>query len=853
MATTVTTNFDTRLVVYHRDGSGQQVGLFSKYVDHPHPVSGKKITPWEWNKRLWHHKDGDNYRYIPRPLEPILTNVPEEYFQSGTGEGFDLQVVEIIADNTSGIPQWHPKVEHGWAYFNSDEQYVYSDGLAQENFDSADNDASGLNMLTCSARVKPGPPIYVRQFEYGKWDSSVTTKYDLQLVSGFSTKFLPDGTELPLYDSFGNLQYGNIDHNKEEFVVTGINNGYYVLQTNRNYQEEVGVSVSSASDLDLCDFLGQVQNPDKDIFRTKYFPVDRTADVNIYTYDVNNKAAYTTWTVVEEKAGYVDDGSLDGGNKCYFDYDIGQVRFASKNWPGANTPTEGDLVVAHYTTTLQASYEAHGSPDQKHFTTANVHPSTSGKSKGYITLYKGDLVPANITLELDLPGSNSRKGPLNAGGGFAVARAFVTTADGLPVPNASVEFGWDINANAKVGGWQSASGDEVTLSTNSNGIATALYFAPIKLDDGLREVLNAGTISGSQTIFNLTKLQPIPNVSNIYLYRIKYDDPTLGDVNWNNEWQQFFAELGLVDSTENRNAEARRRAIFYTMTSVPSVPQSETAGGPGRWTIVAMADSSTSGINPHTGSSPALLPMTASSISKTANGYTIAFDSTSLPDYDTDGAYAAAGDTKAILQASVLNPRTGSRIYSNKVTVQITIPDSMSGTYIVDDLSTVPSDLASLNLSLNDIVPFGWRLPSTSASIAAAINAVTFIDINMCAVKDIGGKPGIAIIAPISDSTTDSGGTKYKYTWDAANYYLRIWDNTNTLLYEGYWDPSDLTAAPTEVTNDGTFVVLGSPQPGGGYKNQPSTGSLTNPNNAVRLRYSLDQDDVSNFVEYKLS
>ena len=91
------------------------------------------------------------------------------------------------------------------------------------------------------------------------------------------------------------------------------------------------------------------------------------------------------------------------------------------------------------------------------------------------------------------------------------------------------------------------------------------------------------------------------------------------------------------------------------------------------------------------------------------------------------------GPTLVKMQAYAYNTRLRRNIYSNEIQINIDIPSYAKGVWEVELLNTLTDDEISplLNSAMEGkMVPFGWRIRSTNITLAAAIDAVTFLDKN---------------------------------------------------------------------------------------------------------------------------
>jgi hypothetical protein len=79
------------------------------------------------------------------------------------------------------------------------------------------------------------------------------------------------------------------------------------------------------------------------------------------------------------------------------------------------------------------------------------------------------------------------------------------------------------------------------------------------------------------------------------------------------------------------------------------------------------------------------------------------------------GGYWLASTMSVTFQASCFSPYYNRTVYSNELSARISIPDYLLGVYTNEYLQKIP---------------FGWKLPTNTDSVASGLNGATFITVN---------------------------------------------------------------------------------------------------------------------------
>jgi hypothetical protein len=89
--------------------------------------------------------------------------------------------------------------------------------------------------------------------------------------------------------------------------------------------------------------------------------------------------------------------------------------------------------------------------------------------------------------------------------------------------------------------------------------------------------------------------------------------------------------------------------------------------------------------------------------------------------------------TTVSIRASTYNPRLNQTIYSNQIKVKLQVPSYLSGMWYIDAINDNHLEEISQLLAgavVGSGVPLGFRLKSSNITLAAALDGVTFLDVN---------------------------------------------------------------------------------------------------------------------------
>lgn len=747
---TISGVFDLKFIIYDTDANGELVGSFSKYTTAVHPGTGNLIEGWHWDDRTFPSDDNDYSSVVPTIHNPVLSGIDNLNFQSGIGNPKDLEVLSIDNVLRSGITEnWASVINHGYFYQNRTQGYLFSDAVRTEYPSVSGVTVSGYSQTVLQEFPKNSAPIKARSWIWNPSTNQYSTDIEYQKKVYFTGErdSLTAARKTTYDPSKEQILWNNIDTTKEEFVViySGDNKPYVLF--NDNIHRTIGTSVVVGSDLLHLELLGVSSGVEKQIFHTKYSPIDTTASIQLFTFP--NTSTWTQWNVLRS-------GQFTHiGNQVRLDPDLGIFIFGAAN-EGNAIPTSGHNIGVRYTTTAELLYEPQYTTDDitAFDKQANINPLVKVNNRGFIVLKNNEIAPANITLSVNLPQiSLNLFGPQDIGSQYLKTIATVTSKTGEVIEGLPVTF--YLIDNPAVGKFTNGL-SKINSITNENGQAFTYYNPPKSIDDISELVTVSGyATSGGNTTLTTNTIKVTSNIKDIYLYKVWKDDALLGvdlgdqaslDAGYITSglqtfYQSFFQDEGIfgtlgVDVGTNLTTsgiadwEQRHRIINGLLT--PKNYNRLLRNG--RKQIVSFFD--TGAMDPHFNEFGALRPLQPNTIvNTTGRTYKTTYNSVVLtsPSGDLDG-YLLISPCDILMQASVYDEINDVTLYSNTVTVRLHIPDYLNGTVNITNINLLPSGIVpyvlSAGLHNNKILPLGWRLKSTGDTFASAIAGVTYIDIN---------------------------------------------------------------------------------------------------------------------------
>ena len=755
------------------------IGAYSVYTDLEHPNTGNKIQGWQWDKRTWSGERDDNVvSLIPSNFDATTSGVTQAYFQSGIGDGDDLLLQGIVHLPSSGLNsagvlnEWAPKINHGYYYDYEDENYLYSDDSEIVYLTCSGVAHSGFNKVGLLSKPKVGVPVSVVRYS---WDNEIG-KYSIALKAQkkihFTGELQDDNTRLETWDDRkGIIIWDNIDDTYPEFIVLDsgvtpttpevIMNGQFCdVYPSLTTYEELGYSTGTPTQT----------------FYTTFSPIDSSMPINVVSY-VTATGVITTWS------GIPSSGILTSGlYQVKVDYDLGILEFGvnvSGVLPsGINAPSGGDTVAVRYYPSMKVEYEPEESNDYIIAHEVTLNPVYRQQGRGFVYLQTAVQDPASITLSADLPVLGTDVfGPVYLGNTVAPLIATVFDSQGDVIEGQTVTF--FITSDPAPGSFGST-GDSTTARTNLVGQARAYYTPPASIDEigEYVEYENYSTNSSPTepagathtTTLRTTNLLIQGDLSDISVYQVLINDASQGwldpsldptdteaqEASYLEKWfydEQLYGRLGLVSSGVNLsivssgvvtsgavNWEITHREAWDLLR--PTIFDTSEANG--KKVLASVLDATA--INPHTFTAGAVAPFRPSLVNSAGdNEYDLVFDTTvyRLPPPTASQSVAPAGilhsyfvvaPTSIEIQASVYNERRGVTILSNTIQLRVNVPPYLNGTWTIDAINeTHISEILGLvasGLSIGQKVPLGFRLRSTNITLAAAVNGVTFLDVN---------------------------------------------------------------------------------------------------------------------------
>ncbi len=750
----VTYNVDTKLSVTTDNHSDILIGHWSKYVKEQHPGTKQNINGWQFDSRIWPSEDTDYSTIAPSIVDPDLSMIPKNNFQSGVGPADSCLVEDIIRFKPiAAYEDWAPEIHRGSYYQYNSPYYLYSDNVITEYVDSTDV-ISGVNFIVLRERILDGIPIHACTF---KWDEAIQENipfFEYKKKTYFTgSRPTPTSARLSTYDeNTQQIIYANIDTTKSEFIVTEDVTGKPKLIFNKLVGNTIGIPVVSGADLASLELLGASDGTVKQLFHTKYNPIDKNLPIEIYTY--LSTGSYQAWTP------RINTNLTHSGFECLVDTDLGTIQFGDQA-NGDQVPPGGYKIVVRYSSALEVKYEPEYCDDiiisrEKE---SNINPMARGNSAGFVIIKNAELLPYKIKLYTDLPQiSTDVYSPLDIGNNPCPVHALVTSKTGEVIEGLKVNF--KLLDEPPIGLFANATSLAASF-TNIYGVATVFYIPPKSIDD-IGEYIFAGgySTSGGNTTLTTQTLRVSSDLSETYLYKVWTDDPTQGvDLGDNsilatgaitaelNAWyknnfftpESIYGPTGLDALTGEPSGDLQTGATAWEnkhrIISKLLTPQSyNRLLRNGRKQIVSTW--SASALDPHFHQTGAFIPLSPTSVTKitdTVNQVTYNSITLGTPGVSSLDAYFLISPTELKIQANVYDEVLDKIIYSNVITVKLHIPDALNGTVHITDINSLPPNIVPYILNSGDngkILPLGFKIKQSGNTFASAIQGVTYLDIN---------------------------------------------------------------------------------------------------------------------------
>lgn len=757
------------------------LGSFSTYVNSVHPNTENLIEGWHWDERTWTDEYTDNeVMCLPAVWDPTTSGITQSYFQSGIGSNHDLELMSIKFLPSSGLNEvgvyrvWAPEINHGYYYDYEDQGYLFSDDsevqtVSYSGIVTGITTATNFNEVTLSGFPKTGIPIQVSRMIWdntlGKYEISTNLRKKINFTGTRDENLSRQST----YDSnTQGILWDNIDQDEQEFIVT-YSGDYPKIICNNQYVELVGSGVSVTG----LEFIGISDGSAGQQFHTLYSPIDSTMDMEIYSY-ITTSGTITSWEPIDTDVNM-------SGYQVRVDYDLGTLEFADPSVSGQYVPSAGSTIGIRYWKTLRVEYEPQNTGDTVVATEVSVNPIYRRSARGFIYLSNKLEDPASIVLEAQLPEIQTDIfGPLYIGNTYAPIIATVYDVNGQELEGQTVTF--SIISDPVVGSFGGTNISTISV-TDYKGEARSFYNPPRSINDIGEDITASGwsyenyptdpEYSGLAQITTLHTENILieGDVNDIFLYEVHVDDPLQGyldvtqdhnnlDIQLSGYYTSFFQEqeiygpTGLDPSglspTENAiEWEATHRLIWEL--SRPTIFQPNT--GMGRKKLVSALDATM--LNPHDFTQGAVGPIQPINVTSAVVGeYDVVFDTStySIPiptgtQYPTPSgtlySYFLVAPTTVTMQASVFNERLNQNILSNEISVKLNIPSYLSGLWILDAINQSHIDeisavLASGITASGQRIPLGFRLRSSNITLAAALDGITFLDVNVPVMSGLG-------------------------------------------------------------------------------------------------------------------
>jgi hypothetical protein len=754
------------------------LGSRSAWTTKANPYTGKKIEGWKFDSRIWPDDLVENINsFVPGIFDPTHSGVTRTYFQSGIGDGDDCRLEELRYIVSSGIQAsatsnlWAPIINHGYFYDYNEGNYLFSDDSITL-IPSYSGVVAGVKTIpTGYSRIelpefpKVGTPMLARTFAWDAADSKYDISVEYRKKVDFTGKRLSDGTHLPTYSgSTRMIIWPNIEPSDPEFIVTysGFTNSGVIPSAifNRQVVSPVGtITASGVPTFSALDTVGYAEEEGQQYHLT-YAPVDKSSPVRVFSWSESGSggiSAYREWQPVPSGTSFV-------GNQVLLDADLGTIQFGTVA-SGQNFPPIGSKIGAHYYKSVQFEYEPEYTQDSVVALEANLNPMyrRSGRGFVYISPYVSD--PATVVLTAELPLlSLDKYGPLYIGSNFCPVVATVKDSKGNVLEGIAVDI--EITSVPTAGTFGS-SNHEVTAVTDEYGEARCFYNPPRTIAEIGEEIDAAHMYVDAapayadfpyvtQTTVMMTSnilLESSDSPDDIYVYGVYTDDPILG-VQYGTvsatdiaaqaaeyykryfSAEDIYGETGMIPSgvvsTAAINWEDGHRMIWNLAR--PTIFESN--AGLGRRMILTEYDATA--LNPHTIADGAWVPKQPFKIelNDTVGSYSVVFDTTRVAIPLPTGSlnsYFLVAPTSVKLKAHVYNPRLNRTIYSNEIEVKLSIPDYMNGLWLVDGVNSMNiGEISSFITAALEgkKLPLGFRLRSSSVTLAAALDGITFLDVN---------------------------------------------------------------------------------------------------------------------------
>jgi hypothetical protein len=733
---------------------------------------------FKWDERIWYQENIENIAHtVPVNWDPTTSGITTAYFQSGIGDGQDLQFQQVKAVYSSGLfsqgiyRPWVPVVYHGHFYDFDEEAYMYSDD-SEVVYVTPSGLVEGItnehNKVQLNSVPKVGVPIRADIWRWSNLDGKHYIDTSVRKVAEFTGLRDADGVRQSTWnEAKKEILWELIDDTEPEFMVVDSGNAQDLPYAVFNQQiagrypsyteyEEIG-RVTGTSPLQQ--------------FHTTYAPLDDSVPIDVYSY-LSVSGVWQKWDTMPMSGALV---ASSGSHQVRIDYDLGIFEFGSLTASGINIPGQGHAIVAQYHPSVRIEYEPEWSTDLATGLSANINPiyRTGGRGFAYLSTKIHDATQISLTADSTSIGQNLF-GPVYIGNTYVPVVATVTDDLGIPVEGAGVEI--YIVSDPPPGRFGSF-GQSAFAISNNLGQAKAFYNPPTGIGDiGETILYNDYTRDDvAQTVtLKADDLLLEGSLQDIYLYQIWTNDPMQGwfapgtsseESEQQKEYhKEYFTEEDIWGPTGlSASGVLATLGTYITSADWESVHREawnmlqaeifDATTNTGKKVLCATYDASK--YNPHTFDSDpttagkqlgAVAPFQPISAEPApGGGYDVVFDTSSYDLPVPSGSYSVApsgnlqgyfmvAPTTVTLRASTYNSRLNQTIYSNTIRVKLQVPSYLSGMWYIDAINETHieeiSDVLASGMIVGSGVPLGFRLKSTNVTLAAALDGVTFLDIN---------------------------------------------------------------------------------------------------------------------------
>jgi len=659
------------MITVFRSSFSTVVGQNSIYVSEEHPGSNKKIQGWQWDRRTWPtDREFQASATISTLWDPTTSGISDNLWQSGYGDNDDLAQATILPVYVSDWRAWVPRVHSGYFYNYEDEWYLFSDEYQSHDF-LRDSTVSGLQFIDLQFDPKPTYPIQVRRFRYNKVENKHYADLDFRKRLELTTSDSP------------------------EFKVDATNFSPPRVWLNNDWTDEIGSvaggtpTVTEVSGLELVGISsGDVEQQ----FHLVYSPVPEDTTVTVWSY--SDADMLTEWTSISGL-----DEFTSSGQEVWIDNERGVLAFGDVSL----VPPAGDRIVVHYWAGQSVFYEPNFAGEWINDSNADLNP-LSALSKGFVQVQTAESEVASIVLTAELPTGSPYQ--INVGNNIGRLVATVKNSAGEALEGQTVTF----DLQAPILG---TFGTETSISsaTGASGKAFALYSPPSTVEDIGTFTTDVVIDPGVSATVSVSGISEPTSVSGVWVYKVWQDDKILGipEARLETYYTDYLNDNDLPVSGQ---ADIDYEILFREMHGL-GTPETYSVGdiSTGKKTLVTVSGEDI--IDPRTGTftGVALGPRYSDSISNTGSDedpvYSLVFTpDTALeePGINLTKSYFVAVEGSTSARAYVVNQRSGRRIYSNTIDLNILITEEANGTKYVSAIDDVVSGVLARIRDIDDVI-----------------------------------------------------------------------------------------------------------------------------------------------------